>query len=58
MNLLSELCIDTAVVAHKAFLLALIKDGKIVSENMFKVLHEFKFACKDFDSECIYCKYS
>ena len=25
---------------------------------MFKVLHEFKQSAKDFDNECIYCKYS
>jgi hypothetical protein len=43
---------------HKAFLLALIKTGKVVGENMLKVLHEFKAASKDFDNECIYCKYS
>lgn len=38
--------------------MALIKSGKIVNENMFKVLHEFKNSLKDFDNECIYCKYS
>jgi len=25
---------------------------------MFKVLHEFKQSSRDFDNECIYCKYS
>ena len=25
---------------------------------MFKVLHEFKSSARDFDNECIYCKYS
>ena len=45
-------------MAHKAFLLALIKAGKIINENMFKVLHEFKSSAKEFDNECIYCKYS
>lgn len=25
---------------------------------MFKVLHEFKSSAKEFDNECIYCKYS
>ena len=25
---------------------------------MFKVLHEFKQSARDFDNECIYCKYS
>ena len=48
-NLLSELSLDTAIIAHKAFLLALIKAGKIVNENMFKVLHEFKASSKEFD---------
>lgn len=55
---MSELGLDSAIVAHKAFLLALIQSGKIVSENMFKVLHEFKQSSRDFDNECIYCKYS
>ena len=49
---------EQAVVAHKAFLLALIKAGKIINENMFKVLHEFKASSREFDNECIYCKYS
>jgi hypothetical protein len=50
--------LDSAFVAHKAFLLALIKASKIINENMFKVLHEFKSSAKEFDNECIYCKYS
>jgi hypothetical protein len=41
-SLMVELGLDSAIVAHKAFLLALIQAGKIVNENMFKVLHEFK----------------
>ena len=55
---MTELGLDQAIVAHKAFLLALIQAGKIVNENMFKVLHEFKQSARDFDNECIYCKYS
>jgi len=39
---MSELGLEQALVAHKAFLLALIQAGKIINENMFKVLHEFK----------------
>jgi hypothetical protein len=57
-NLMHELGLQNALVAHKAFKLALIQSGKIVNENMFKVLHEFKTSSKDFDNECIYCKYS
>lgn len=45
-------------MSHKSFLLALIQAGKLVNENMFKVLHEFKQSARDFDNECIYCKYS
>jgi hypothetical protein len=56
--LIVELGVDTALVAHKAFLLALIKSGKIINENMFKVLHDFKTSAQEYDSECIYCKYS
>jgi hypothetical protein len=57
-NLMHELGLQSALVAHKAFKLALIQSGKIVNENMFKVLHEFKTSSLDFDNECIYCKYS
>ena len=53
-----ELGLDQAIVAHKAFLLALIQSGKIVTENMIKVLNEFKQSVREFDNECIYCKYS
>jgi hypothetical protein len=53
-----ELGLEQAIVAHKAFLLALIQSGKITAENMLKVLHEFKQSALDFDHECIYCKYS
>lgn len=53
-----ELGLEQAIVAHKAFLLALIQSGKITNENMLKVLHEFKSSATDFDHECIYCKYS
>ena len=53
-----ELGLEQAIVAHKAFLLALIQSGKITNENMLKVLHEFKASAIEFDHECIYCKYS
>ena len=53
-----DLGLETAIVAHKAFLLALIQSGKITNENMLKVLHEFKSSSQEFDHECIYCKYS
>lgn len=39
---MTELGLEQAIVAHKSFLLALIQAGKIINENMFKVLHEFK----------------
>jgi hypothetical protein len=57
-TLMQELNLDQAILPHKAFLLALIKSGKVTPDNMLKVLHETKVACKDFDNECIYCKYS
>lgn len=41
-SLYMELGLEQAIVAHKAFLLALIQSGKITNENMLKVLHEFK----------------
>jgi hypothetical protein len=43
---------------HKAFLVALLKAGKINKDNLFKVLHDFKASGTEFDNECIYCKYS
>ena len=57
-TLYMELGLEQAIVAHKAFLLALIQSGKITTENMLKVLHEFKSSAVEFDHECIYCKYS
>lgn len=53
-----DLGLDNAVTAHKAYLLALICCGKLVSENMFKVLNEFKQSASQYEKECIYCKYS
>ena len=44
--------------AHKAFLLALIRSGKINTENLLKVLAEVKQSGSAIDTECIYCKYS
>lgn len=44
--------------AHKAFLLALIRSGKVNVENLAKVLTEVKLSGSLVDTECIYCKYS
>lgn len=57
-SLLIELEFDRIHVAHKAFLLALIKSGKVNTENLMKVLPEVKQSATNFDNECIYCKYS
>ena len=53
-----ELGLDRANIAHKAFLLALIRSGKVTPDNMLKVLSEVKTSATEFDNECIYCKYS
>lgn len=55
---MSELGLEQALIPNKAFLLALIVSNRVVAENMFKILHEFKTSGKEFDNECIYCKYS
>lgn len=57
-SLLLELELDKVHSAHKAFLLALIRSGKINIENLLKVLAEVKQSGNAIDSECIYCKYS
>ena len=57
-SLLLELELDKVHAAHKAFLLALIRSGKINIENLLKVLAEVKQSGNAIDSECIYCKYS
>jgi len=44
--------------AHKAFLLALIRAGKVNQENLLKVQLEVKESGLTLDIECIYCKYS
>lgn len=44
--------------AHKAFLLALIRSGKVNTENLVKVQIEVKQSGNIVDPECIYCKYS
>lgn len=44
--------------AHKAFLLALIRSGKINTENLAKVQIEMRITGSTIDIECIYCKYS
>lgn len=57
-SLLLELELERVHAAHKAFLLALIRSGKINIENLLKVLAEVKQSGNQIDSECIYCKYS
>ena len=57
-SLLLELELEKVHNAHKAFLLALIRSGKINIENLLKVLAEVKQSGSALDSECIYCKYS
>ena len=57
-SLLIELELDRMHPAHKAFLLALIKSGKVNIENVQKVLTEVKLTGHMVDIECIYCKYS
>lgn len=44
--------------AHKAFILALIRSGKVNLENLSKVQIEVKQSGQTLDPECIYCKYS
>lgn len=44
--------------AHKAFVLALIRSGKVNTENLNKVKLEIKQSGNKIDLECIYCKYS
>lgn len=57
-SLLLELELERVHAAHKAFLLALIRSGKINTENLLKVLAEVKQSGAAIDTECIYCKYS
>ena len=57
-SLLLELELERVHAAHKAFLLALIRSGKINTENLLKVLAEVKQSGSAIDTECIYCKYS
>lgn len=57
-SLLIELELDKVHSAHKAFLLALVRSGKVNIENLLKVLSEVKQSGNSVDSECIYCKYS
>ena len=57
-SLLLELELEKVHSAHKAFLLALIRSGKINTENLLKVLAEVKQSGSAIDTECIYCKYS
>ena len=57
-SLLIELELEKVHAAHKAFMLALIRSGKINIENLLKVLAEVKHSGAQIDTECIYCKYS
>lgn len=57
-SLLLELELEKVHAAHKAFLLALIRSGKVNVENLLKVLAEVKQSGVAVDNECIYCKYS
>ena len=57
-SLLIELELDKVHAAHKAFLLALIRSGKVNVENLLRVLAEVKQSGSAIDTECIYCKYS
>ena len=57
-SLLLELELDRMHPAHKAFILARIRSGKVNIENVQKVLTEVKLTGHMVDIECIYCKYS
>jgi hypothetical protein len=56
--MLIELELDRIHPAHKSFLLALIRSGKVNTENLVKVQLEVKSSAATVDPECIYCKYS
>jgi len=57
-QLLLELELDRMHPSHKAFMLALIRSGKVNIENLTKVVAEVKLSANAIDTECIYCKYS
>jgi hypothetical protein len=57
-TVLLELELQSVHSAHKAFLLALIRSGKVNIENLYRVLAEVKHSGSLVDSQCIYCKYS
>jgi hypothetical protein len=57
-TVLLELELQAVHSAHKAFLLALIRSGKVNVENLYRVLAEVKHSGSLVDSQCIYCKYS
>lgn len=57
-NMLIELELERIHPAHKAFMLALIRSGKVNTENLQKVQVEVKQSGNVVDPECIYCKYS
>jgi hypothetical protein len=56
--MLIELEMERIHPAHKAFILALIRSGKVNIENLAKVQIEIKTSGSVVDPECIYCKYS
>jgi hypothetical protein len=53
-----ELELESINPAHKAFILALIRSGKVNVENLIKVHIEIKQSGGVLDTDCIYCKYS
>jgi preprotein translocase subunit SecB len=58
LGVMIDLEIERTHPAHKAFLLALIRSGKVNVENLLKVFVEVKTSGALIDIECIYCKYS
>lgn len=58
LQLLKDLEIEKLHPAHKSFLLALIRSGKVNVDNLSKVQLELRLYGHQIDSECIYCKYS
>jgi len=55
---MQDLELDKLHAAHKSFLLALIRSGKVNTENLGKVFTELQASGTTIDIECIYCKYS
>jgi len=55
---MNQLEMEAIHPAHKAFVLALIRSGKVNTENLNKVKIEIKQTGSKIDLDCIYCKYS